>query len=887
MKPKRLEFSGINSFSEKAEIDFTKLLSGGIFGIFGDTGSGKTTILNAIVFALYGRVDRGGTGGEIINYNCDKAYVIFEFEIETDAGRKIYRVDREIKKKNSLQKLELSELAGENVKCISEGVKNTNAKIEEIIGLPFEDFRKCIALPQGEFAQFVKAGKAERLALISRLFGLELFGEKLNAAIRKRHSSAKEELSLLQGKLSEYEPYTDEALREQKAEFARLKNSLDELNGHYTAEKKNFESFKSDYEKFIQYNKFYSEWALLQAKDGEMKERASVYEKLSGTDEIIRLSKKIADTEKEIKFYSERRVNAEQEKTACEEKLEKEKGSAESAGYEAALYKIRTLLDNLPAYQLDASEFQKLKDEREKLKKDYQDAAKQKDRAQALLEDQKKALVKYSLPAEEEYSLESLLKKNLDSISLHQEYVSSFDYFCKKSDELKSSFKPEGELYFWAEKQLDERIEHYRNLLSQKSGGDVSEILVRYETARKQREVVLEEKHRLEMAISKTEAELRDADEKCLRITETGKDVKAKLDAVTDKLRQLLGETFTGDFAAYENKLRAKADSLESQKRAADGRIGSLTDAVQKSNVIIAESKAKEESSRKQKEESERDLFEKLTAAGFADLAEAENLLRQYPDREKLKKSIDEYNSRIKFLDANLSTLRQGGEIRRIEEKEFLAKKVAFESLEAQKSSTEKACAVLESRLKDFSEKLKTKKELLKDKERADHKLVLIEKLQSLIRGNNFMEFVAGEYLTDISDAATETLLKLTNGRYFIRYNQGFYVGDNFNSGELRSVNTLSGGETFLVSLSLALALSAAIYAKSLKPIEFFFLDEGFGTLDEKLVDTVMDSLEKLKNTHFSIGLISHVEELKHRIENKIIVTSATEGGSSKIKISV
>ena len=64
MKPKRLEFSGINSFSEKAEIDFTMLLSGGIFGIFGDTGSGKTTILDAIVFALYGRVDRGGTGGE-------------------------------------------------------------------------------------------------------------------------------------------------------------------------------------------------------------------------------------------------------------------------------------------------------------------------------------------------------------------------------------------------------------------------------------------------------------------------------------------------------------------------------------------------------------------------------------------------------------------------------------------------------------------------------------------------------------------------------------------------------------------------------------------------------------------------------------------------------
>ena len=112
-------------------------------------------------------------------------------------------------------------------------------------------------------------------------------------------------------------------------------------------------------------------------------------------------------------------------------------------------------------------------------------------------------------------------------------------------------------------------------------------------------------------------------------------------------------------------------------------------------------------------------------------------------------------------------------------------------------------------------------------------------------------------------------------------------MGDNLCGGELRGVNTLSGGETFLVSLSLALALSAAIYAKSLKPIEFFFLDEGFGTLDEKLVDVVVDSLETLKNNHFSIGLISHVEELKHRIEHKIIVHGAAENGSSEIQINL
>ena len=87
-----------------------------------------------------------------------------------------------------------------------------------------------------------------------------------------------------------------------------------------------------------------------------------------------------------------------------------------------------------------------------------------------------------------------------------------------------------------------------------------------------------------------------------------------------------------------------------------------------------------------------------------------------------------------------------------------------------------------------------------------------------------------------------------------------------------------------MVSLSLALALSNAIFAKSLRPIEFFFLDEGFGTLDASLVDTVMDVLGKLSK-NFAVGLISHVDELKHRIENKIIVSGANEKHGSQLRV--
>ncbi len=145
---------------------------------------------------------------------------------------------------------------------------------------------------------------------------------------------------------------------------------------------------------------------------------------------------------------------------------------------------------------------------------------------------------------------------------------------------------------------------------------------------------------------------------------------------------------------------------------------------------------------------------------------------------------------------------------------------------------------------------------------------------------------MANEYLEEITYAASSTLLRLSSGAYGLKYKEEFFVTDNKNGGAERSVNTLSGGETFLVSLSLAFALSAAICAKSDRPIEFSFLDEGFGTLDADLVETVLDSLEKLKSERFSIGIISHIKELKERINCKILVAGATETEGSRVEIS-
>lgn len=221
MRPKLLEIEGLQSFTEKQKIDFEALGETGLFGIFGPTGSGKSTILDAITFALYGRVKRAENGTQgIVNSNCNTAKVSFTFELTRDGSRKTYRVERTYQRKrntpNSCEPkvarlLEIT-AAGELPLC--DKATEVSAYVKDLIGLNNEDFTRAVVLPQNSFQDFLMLDNKDRRGMLERIFYLEEYGRELEDKLKHKMAGMKSRLDILSGELKAYEDASDEALEE-------------------------------------------------------------------------------------------------------------------------------------------------------------------------------------------------------------------------------------------------------------------------------------------------------------------------------------------------------------------------------------------------------------------------------------------------------------------------------------------------------------------------------------------------------------------------------------------------------------------------------------------------------------------------------------------------
>lgn len=272
---------------------------------------------------------------------------------------------------------------------------------------------------------------------------------------------------------------------------------------------------------------------------------------------------------------------------------------------------------------------------------------------------------------------------------------------------------------------------------------------------------------------------------------------------------------------------------------------------------------------------------EKAGGTPFEKASEVKASILDRDELSRLKEDIQMYWDQTKQCESNMKRITEKLDGRSVSEENWEKAAVTKEKAEEafskaleERGAAGKALAVIRENHKRFRELEASLAEWQTYIDRLD-------KLQAVFKGNSFVEYLAEEQLESVTRDASARLGELTRQRYAIEVDSegGFVMRDDANGGVKRPVTSLSGGETFLTSLALALALSAQIQLRGEYPLQFFFLDEGFGTLDQDLLDTVVTALEKLQSDNLSVGVISHVQELRARLPKKLIVHPAEPSG--------
>jgi DNA repair protein SbcC/Rad50 len=273
-----------------------------------------------------------------------------------------------------------------------------------------------------------------------------------------------------------------------------------------------------------------------------------------------------------------------------------------------------------------------------------------------------------------------------------------------------------------------------------------------------------------------------------------------------------------------------------------------------------------------------------LEKAAFKTVAEVEAVLLEAAERQLISQQLEQHRQEVAVARNEMDNLEREINNRPFEEKMFAELNSRRDSLFQEAERLKAETTLAQNKVNELREKQERWNELKRQKTAAEKRKQLAEDLANLLRGRKFVSFLAGEHLRDMTLEASYQLGRLTGQRYALELTAGkdcdFMIRDDYNGGNRRTISSLSGGEIFMTSLALALALSSKIQLRGKYPLGFFFLDEGFGTLDEEKLDKVMNALEKLHDKNRMVGVISHVRELKERLPRYLEVTAAGEDGS-------
>ena len=910
MIPKILKIKGLYSYKDDEEsiIDFDKLKEARLFGIFGATGSGKSSILEAILYALYGKTVRltVDSKGELMNVDSKTLLIDFTFENEGKTYRRIVEGNRknETVKFDKVRTLQLDKATWKPLSDMSG---------KDLTGLDLEEFTKTIIIPQDKFRDFIELGDSKRIEMLSDLFGLHKFD------LWDKTNSLKKQVEIQIGNIeSELKGIgeTDAAfIKKLKAEEADLKKllvqydttlaELEEIKKLMDAILENSVKLKdetlkkqtiiaqiNDNQSFIETNKMqFNELKVQFDNRHTLKTRAqdlrNIAKILDWRSKITNLNTRL---ERGTALVAEEVLKLKTLQTDVSNKEKEHKTLSSNSPDFTALTAVRTWFTT--AFQLE-KDHNRLADEKKQLENRIDTG---KSNAKVLFVEINKTVA--DAPFFEKTNEAILFIKNQFQIIEKQEHDLEEAYI-----RLKSSENLKGHLASLKEGQpcpLCGATHHPSVFTPQSVADELKNADTKRTKLKATRQTLLNIDRELQVLLKGAIDAMEDLKRHTFDLTENQK-IKEKHVQNFTWIPRFSPENITfltlaeAEAAAFNEKLDTAFKALNQAQN----------------NLKIQEEKIQKYQEDLQKIGQDKQTFQTqidVTESGLSiekDLIHWKNLPplsieqsaqdfdnqfviieNSYSQRQKQietaqqkitlsegqKQSID---TQIKSLELAIDSLENV-----LNGRTYASEK--YEALKAQKDVQQRTLGALGNQIADAETRFEKRTKLKAFIEQLEIRRQHLSVLSGLFYGKGFTGYIANVFLRNIINMANVWFMRFTKNTLSLEVDDKnrLKVKDLLNRGLMRHIETLSGGQKFQASLALALALSDNIQSRNNNAERFFFLDEGFGSLDRDALRIVFETLHVLREKGRVVGVISHVEDMQQEIGRYLRVSLDAVKGS-------
>lgn len=1008
MIPVKLTIEGLYSYQERQTIDFSELTEAGLFGIFGNVGSGKSSILEAIMYVLYGETERLNSKDKraynMMNLKSNLAYIEFDFY---NFEQKLFRATREFKRNSKRFEDVKSPIVVFYEQKDNEWIPLNHSKAEEIIGLSYENFKRTIIIPQGQFKEFIELGAKDRTQMMKEIFGLHRYD--LQDKVAALNSQNLTNLNQLEGKLSGFEEVSEEKIKELEENLIEQTKVTNQVQEEYNQMNESFQrlkALKSDFETLKQKKIDFEKVSVQKNEMDQRKLEIERYELIfNAFSQLLENHKKLSNQIEEKSISVE---NQQKQLTLIENQIKEISNQIEAikTDYETLPIKRKeeTDLELIVQILTFSEEIEKLKVRTAKGLKEVEEVQKNEQKIEAsikLSEKEVKTLAESKIDAQtlmevgnwfvQNQNLQQSIQKQQSKIKEQQQQINVFETQLKTENIEISSFENWFNSEFQKlestkkliEKQKNEfevqqKLAHFAHNLHEGESCplcgalehpnivEINDISTKFEVVnnelnqiddklkslqKKQNVVqkIIDQKQFIEKQIEQENQVLnelkieqenhlnlfvwKDFNSKNVELFEEKKKATIALDkTISDKNKEIeifrkTLEKERQSIEKYKNALEKfrleeteKASQIKQnqanlkvlkfedfQNQTTDNVLRNLndlklsnakieqnyiqfTESLNQLNPKLASQKTSIELIEKQiielKEElaiNQNQLEKSFEKNQIQNIEEVQLVLNQQFNISEIRKELEDFRILFETLKSSIQELEQ--KLAEVSFDETIYKtqeeKLIFVTNQL-KEATEivtKTKTEIERLNKSFAEK----KDLLIELEKLQKRATNLQTMRNLFNSAGFVQYVSSIYLKQLCDNANVRFHRMTRNQLSLQMNDNndFEIIDYLNEGRSRSVKTLSGGQSFQVSLSLALALAESVQTNAKSDKNFFFIDEGFGTQDTDAVNIVFETLMSLQKENRIVGIISHVDELKDRIPVALQITKDEEKGSS------